>query len=210
MDSTQKMRVNNRTEIERKKIRLDVGGGVLDQNKIDRYKRYLGEEYDPSEFTVIDVAALSGVNLVCDLAQGLPLEGGTVDEVVCVHVLEHIGDLKGIMREIHRVLKPGGVLKIWVPHCFSPIAFGDSTHVRFFTFETLSQFDKNSPGSYYYDFHFELIRSRMQIFRRWYKAKWFDKILESLVNRKQRKGERFLKILPYKEWEVYTEFRKKI
>ena len=48
----------------------------------------------------------------------------------------------------------------------------------------------------------------MQIFRRWYKVKWFDKILESLINRRQRKGERFLKILPYKEWEVYTELRK--
>jgi predicted SAM-dependent methyltransferase len=195
---------------EEKPIRLDVGGGLLDQNKIDRYKRYVGEDYDPSRFTVIDVTALSGVNLVCDLAQGLPLASGSVDEVICVHVLEHINDLKAIMKEIHRVLKPGGILKIWVPHCFSPIAFGDSTHVRFFTFETLSQFDKNSPGSYYYDFHFELIQSRMQIFRRWYKVKWFDKILESLVNRRQRKGERFLKILPYKEWEVYTEFRKEV
>lgn len=200
--------MNNRSEIGEKIIRLDVGGGVLDNNKIDRYKRYVGEDYDPSEFTVIDVTPLPGVNLVCDLTQGLPLVSGSVDEVVCVHVLEHIGDLKGIMREIHRVLKPGGTLKIWVPHCFSPIAFGDSTHVRFFTFETLFQFDKNSPGSYYYDFHFELVQSRMQIFRRWYKVKWFDKILENFINRKPRKGERFLKILPYKEWEVYTEFRK--
>ena len=148
------------------------------------------------------------MNLVCDLSQGLPLESGSVHEVYCVHVLEHIQDLKGIMREIHRVLKPGGTLKIWVPHCFSPIAFGDSTHVRFFTFETLSQFDKKSPGSYYYDFHFEMIQSKMQIFRRWYKVKWFDKILERLINRKQRRGERFLKILPYKEWEVVTELRK--
>ncbi len=208
MDSTHQVRVNSQTEIGEKSVRLDVGGGVLDQNKIDRYKRYVGEDYDPSAFTVIDVTPLPGVNLVCDLSQGLPLAGDSVDEVVCVHVLEHIGDLKGIMREIHRVLKPGGVLKIWVPHCFSPIAFGDSTHVRFFTFETFFQFDKNSPGSYYYDFHFELIQSRMQIFRRWYKVKWFDKILESWINRKQRKGERFLKILPYKEWEVYTEFKK--
>jgi len=210
MDLTHRVRMSSRSGFEEKKIRLDVGGGKLDQNKIDRYKRYVGEDYDPSDFTVIDVTPLPGVNLVCDLAQGLPLVSGSVDEVFCVHVLEHIRDLKGIMREIHRVLKPGGLLKIWVPHCFSPIAFGDSTHVRFFTFETFSQFDKKSPGSYYYDFHFELIQSKMQIFRRWYKLKWFDKILESLINRKQRRGERFLKILPYKEWEVVTELRKEI
>ncbi len=191
-----------------KKVCLDVGGGKLDQNKIDRYKRYLGENYDPADYTVIEVVPLPGVNIVCDITKGVPIENESVDEVVCVHVLEHIQDLKGIMKEFQRILKPGGVLKVWVPHCFSPIAFGDSTHVRFFTFETLSQFDKKSPGSYYYDFHFEFIQSRMQIMRRWYKTKWFDRTLESLINRNQRKGERFLKILPYKEWEVYTELKK--
>ena len=115
--------MDSRPGKEKKVFRLDVGGGVLDQNKIDRYKRYVGEDYDPSKFTVIDVTALPGVNLVCDLAQGLPLESDSMDEVFCVHVLEHIGDLKGIMREFHRVLKPGGTLKIWVPHCFSPHRF---------------------------------------------------------------------------------------
>jgi len=157
---------------------------------------------------VIEVVPLPGVNIVCDITKGLPVESNSVDEVVCVHVLEHIQDLKAIMKEFQRVLKPGGILKVWVPHCFSPIAFGDSTHVRFFTFETLSQFDRKSPGSYYYDFHFEFIQSRMQIMRRWYKVKPFDRILESLINRNQRKGERFLKILPYKEWEVYSELKK--
>lgn len=35
---------------EEKPVRLDVDGGMLDQNKIDRYKRYVREGYDPSEF----------------------------------------------------------------------------------------------------------------------------------------------------------------
>jgi hypothetical protein len=48
----------------------------------------------------------------------------------------------------------------------------------------------------------------MQIFRRWYKPNLADKYLEKLINLNQRKGERFLKILPYKEWEVYSELRK--
>ncbi|GJL79618.1 MAG: hypothetical protein NPINA01_26070 [Nitrospinaceae bacterium] len=197
-----------RPELDGKKIRLDVGGGKLDQNKIDRYKRYVGEDYDSSDYVGVDITPLPGVNLVCDITRCLPFKSGSVDAIFCIHVLEHVPDLKGIMGEIYRVLKPGGILKIWVPHCFSPIAFGDSTHVRFFTFETFSQFDKKSPGSYYYNFHFELLQSRMQIFRRWYKVNWFDKTLEKIINRKQRKGERILKVLPYKEWEVYTELRK--
>ena len=191
-----------------KKIQIDIGGGRLDLNKIVRYKRYINESYDPSDYFSIDISSLSGVKVVCDITQGIPFKDNSVDELVCIHVLEHIVDLKSIMEELHRVLKNEGVLKIWVPHCFSPSAFGDSTHVRFFTFETFKQFDIQNQGSYYYDFHFDFIRSKMQILRRWYQPNFFDRFLETLINLNQRKGERFLKILPYKEWEVYSEFRK--
>jgi SAM-dependent methyltransferase len=191
-----------------KKILLDIGGGVLDQNKIERYRRYLGDDYNSNDYWVLDRKPLPGVKTVCDLTEGLPIKTASVDEIICVHVLEHLPDLEGPLTEIHRILKPGGTLKIWVPHYFSSIAFGDSTHVRFFTFETLSQFDKRSGGSYYYDTHFVLIQSRIPIFRRWYKPRLHDRVLEAAINKNPRKGERFLKILPYKEWEIYTEFQK--
>ncbi len=191
-----------------KSIRIDLGGGKLDQNKTDRYKRYIGENYNPADYWVVELTPLPGVSLVCDIGQELPFRNDSIDELVCIHVLEHVNDLKGLMRELHRVLKTGGILRIWAPHCFSPIAFGDSTHVRFFTFETLLQFDKRNQGSYYYDFHFDFIGSQIQVFRRWYKPRLWDKFLEKLININQRKGERFLKILPYKEWEVYTVLKK--
>ena len=199
--------MNNNSTPE-KKIRVDVGGGKLDQNKISRYKRYIGESYSSADYFVVELTPLPGVSVVCDITLGLPFKNGSVDELICVHVLEHIEDLKGIMKELHRVLKSGGLLRIWVPHCFSAVAFGDSTHVRFFTFETLAQFGRENQASYYYDFHFDFISSQMQVFRRWYKSNLFDRFLEKLINLNQRKGERFLKILPYKEWEVYSELRK--
>ena len=187
--------------------KVDIGCGKLDKVKIERYKRYLGD-YNPQEYIGVDIAKLPGVDIVCNITQGLPFKNETLDEIVCVHVLEHIKNLKIIMKEFYRILKPYGVLKIWVPHCFSPGAFGDSTHVRFFTFETFTQFDKRSTGSYYYNFHFKFIKSRMQVLRRWYKPNILDKFLEKVINRNQRRGERFLKILPYKDWEIYTELRK--
>ena len=199
--------VDNNTKPE-KEIRVDVGGGKLDQNKIARYKRYIGESYNSADYFVVELTTLPGVSVVCDITQGLPFKNESVDELICVHVLEHIEDMKGIMKELHRVLKSGGLLRIWVPHCFSAVAFGDSTHVRFFTFETLTQFSRGNQASYYYDFHFDFISSQMQVFRRWYKSNLFDRFLEKLINLNQRKGERFLKILPYKEWEVYSELRK--
>lgn len=190
--------------------KLDIGCGRLDGLKIKRYKRYLGD-YSPGEYIGVDHVKVQGVDVVCDITKGLPFEDETIDEIVCVHVLEHIQNLMPVMKEFHRILKPGGVLKIWVPHCFSAGAFGDSTHCRLFTFETFTQFDKKHPLSYYYDFHFKFIKSRMQVLRRWYKPHLLDKFLEVLINDiYQRQGERFLKILPYKDWEVYTELRKEI
>jgi len=190
------------------KIKIDVGGGKLDQQKIERYKRYLRDAYDQQDYITIDRVMLPGVDIVCDITRGLPFENETVDEIICIHVLEHIQNLEFVMREFHRILKPGGSLKIWVPHCFSPGAFGDSTHVRFFTFETLKQFDKTHPASYYYDFHFQFIKSRMQILRRWYKPNTLKRFLEKAINWKQRQGQLFLKNLPYKEWEIYFELKK--
>lgn len=189
--------------------KIDIGAGKLNEVKIERYTRYLGD-YDPQEYIGVDKAKLPGVDVVCDITQGLPFKNETVDEIICIHVLEHIQmqNLEFVMKEFHRVLKPAGTLKIWVPHCFSPVAFGAFSHCHHFTYETFWQFDERHPGSYEFDFHFKFIKSRMQLIRRWYKPNIFERFLEKAINYRQRQGERFLKILPYKDWEVYTELRK--
>jgi predicted SAM-dependent methyltransferase len=187
--------------------RLDIGCGKLDDPKIRRYQRYLGH-YEPQQYIGVDRVKLLGVDIVADITQGLPFEDETVEEIICIHVLEHIRDLEFVMKEFHRILKAGGVLRVWVPHCFSPGAFGDSTHVRFFTYETLLNFDASHPSSYYYNFHFKCVKNRMQLLRRWYKPNLVERLLEKAVNWRQRQGERFLKILPYKDWEVYFELMK--
>lgn len=43
------------------------------------------------------------------------LGSGTLDVVLCVSVLEHLWDAKGMLREIHRLLAPGGVALLNVP-----------------------------------------------------------------------------------------------
>ena len=62
-----------------------------------------GQDKTPGALGV-DLVPGPGVDLVHDLnVTPWPLEQNRFDQVVCSHVLEHLSDLAGVMREIHRV-----------------------------------------------------------------------------------------------------------
>jgi predicted SAM-dependent methyltransferase len=52
-----------------------------------------------------------------DISRGLPFQNGSFDGVFCEHVLEHfsLDDGERIMREVVRILRPGGCARIVVP-----------------------------------------------------------------------------------------------
>jgi SAM-dependent methyltransferase len=49
-------------------------------------------------------------------AATLPVPDGCADAVLMLDVLEHLGDARPAVAEAHRVLRPGGVLMVSVPH----------------------------------------------------------------------------------------------
>lgn len=54
----------------------------------------------------------------------LPFDDASFDIVISNHVLEHVGDRKAqamALSEIHRILRPGGMLYLGVPNKFEPI-----------------------------------------------------------------------------------------
>jgi len=55
-----------------------------------------------------------GVMVSADLLT-LPFRAGCFDAVLCNHVLEHVDDDRQAMREVHRVLRPGGWAILQVP-----------------------------------------------------------------------------------------------
>lgn len=85
----------------------------------------------------VDVVAMPDVDVVHDLdVFPWPFDTATFDEVHAAHIFEHVQDPLGFMAECHRILTPGGLLRIEVPHWKSPNAFTDPTHRRFCTEDT--------------------------------------------------------------------------
>ena len=51
-----------------------------------------------------------------DLEQGLPVQGGRFDTVICLDLLEHVHKRDLLLTEIRRSLKPGGSMLLSVPN----------------------------------------------------------------------------------------------
>jgi SAM-dependent methyltransferase len=60
---------------------------------------------------------LGGVDLVCDIREGLPLESDSIDYAVSIHALPEIAyeEVVPALRELRRVLKPGATLRLALP-----------------------------------------------------------------------------------------------
>jgi SAM-dependent methyltransferase len=48
-------------------------------------------------------------------ADAIPLAENSVDTILCTQVLEHVPDAEKALRELHRVLRPGGIAILTVP-----------------------------------------------------------------------------------------------
>ncbi len=75
-----------------------------------------------------------------------PFQEDEFDLVEADHCLEHLRDPFAVMREIHRITKPGGIVRIRVPH-FSR-GFTHADHKRGFDVTFPYYFDPSFPGGY--------------------------------------------------------------
>jgi SAM-dependent methyltransferase len=131
------------------KLRLDIGCGN------DVYPGYEGVDIKPGR----------NVRYVQNLEQ-FPwiFEDSSVEDVLMYNILEHLHDTLKVMEELHRILVPGGTVKIKVPYYNSYSAATDPTHVRFFSEDTMNYFTPDgttelSAFNYYTKARFR-IRSR--------------------------------------------------
>lgn len=58
-------------------------------------------------------------NRICAAGESIPLPDGSVDAVVCEYVVEHLERPAEVLRELHRILRPGGRFVFVTPNAWS-------------------------------------------------------------------------------------------
>jgi len=99
----------------------------------------------------VDITQFKGVDRVFDFdIFPYPFKNNTFKFIYADNVLEHLGDLTQVMKELHRISKSGGEIRIIVPYynCFG--AYNDITHRHYFSHLAFAPFytDK-TRGNYF-------------------------------------------------------------
>jgi ubiquinone/menaquinone biosynthesis C-methylase UbiE len=110
----------------------------------------------------VDWSADAQPDIVHDLnSLPLPFSDNSVDEVYMSHCLEHLERPFNVMRDIHRILKPGGIADIRVPHFSRGMTHPEHTHGFDVTFPVY--FNPVSPkGHGYMGCAFELVSMQLR------------------------------------------------
>jgi SAM-dependent methyltransferase len=101
------------------------------------------------DVVTVDAVAAAGVDLTGDI-HNLPIPDGSFDCVFCTGTLEHVRDPSRAVEELHRILKPGGIVHIDVP--FIQGYHPDPTDYWRFTLDGLrllcKRFEEIESGTY--------------------------------------------------------------
>lgn len=138
---------------------------------------------------------IPGVDVVHDLNDmPLPFADATFESILAQDVLEHLADPVATLRELHRILQPGGRLTVRVPHFTSRNNHVDPTHRTQFAIEWFDFFVNGSQRRrerpYYFDFTFSRVVEERVTFEEVTLVTLFNPLVEWLVNlsRKSRVG----------------------
>lgn len=129
----------------------------------------------------LDSADLPGVDVVHNV-ENLPLPFGDkeFDEIRCDNILEHV-EYVHVLKDLYRILKTNGRLKIRVPHFTSRNNYVDPTHKKLFSISTFEFFAEDSRNPYYFGFHFSKISYRkIKFLKR--KIYYINRLIEPLIN----------------------------
>jgi SAM-dependent methyltransferase len=106
---------------------IDVGcnSGAFGAALLEKGCAVAGIDLSPE---LVEVAKSRGVEAVQGFAEYLPFESNSFDTAICAELLEHVLEPGVVLREVARVLKPGGMLVGSVPHADGDWGHSDIGH----------------------------------------------------------------------------------
>jgi SAM-dependent methyltransferase len=108
-----------------------------------------------------------------------PFVDNAFDRIAAIHVIEHLDDVIGTMQEFHRLLRPGGTVRIETPHYTDFSSFCDPTHKHHLNSFSFRYFGEDHGGfGYYSTVRYREISVRVRLL-----ALWRYLGFELLVNR---------------------------
>lgn len=90
-----------------------------------------------------------------------PFKSNFADIILLDNVLEHVEDVVSVLEEIHRILKPSGVLEIYLPYGKSDGALQDPTHKHLFTEKSMDYFLEGHEMNYYSKCKYKLLKRKL-------------------------------------------------
>ncbi len=170
------------------RIRIDLESVLREGKKISIELGCGSRAFD--DRITIDKLDLPHVDIITDLENGLPfLPDNSVDSIHSHSFLEHVGNFPFLMKEIWRVLKPGGSKHLFVPHFSNPYYYSDYTHMRHFglySFEYFASeqhlFHRKVP-SFYQNYGFSTEKVFLIFTSPWKRRHRLKRLLQKVFNR---------------------------
>lgn len=114
--------------------------------------------------TRLDIRPETKPDVIWDLRKlPFPFEDKSFDEIQCLDVLEHLDNIPATMEECHRLLKPGGIIKISTPHFSCSNSYIDPTHKHHLSYFSLDYFTQSHKYAYYSTARFK-VKQRILLF----------------------------------------------
>ncbi len=132
----------------------------------------------------IDINSRTAADVIHDLnVFPYPLADSSFDEIYLDNTLEHLDDVIRVMEEVHRICKPGGLVKVIVPYFRSPWAFIDPTHKHYFTVNSFAYFDPDDIICQRYDYTLTRFKIENVVFNESLVNRWSKRQVLKLANR---------------------------
>lgn len=102
---------------------LDVGcsSGIMTSLIASLFHKTFGLDYDEVALKAIDSTARAAAQFIRGDGMYLPFMDNSIDVIICAQVYEHVPDDRLLLKEIYRVLKPGGIVFFSGPNWLFPI-----------------------------------------------------------------------------------------